>query len=92
MVNTGVPPRAPADYGAILGWVRELGLEADFPEAVFLEMGAALEKPLTYDRIGVGYAAVRPPDPRLAAMMSMRSINFAGRGSVISSSSSSALI
>ena len=30
----------------------ELGLEADFPEAIFLEMGANLEKPLTYDRIG----------------------------------------
>jgi hypothetical protein len=52
-VNTGVPPRSPADYAAILGWVRELGQEADFPEAVFLEMGANLEKPLTYDRIGV---------------------------------------
>ncbi|HWF75950.1 MAG TPA: CoA transferase [Caulobacteraceae bacterium] len=52
-VNTGVPPRSPADYGAILGWVRELALEADFPEAIFLEMGANLEKPLTYDRIGV---------------------------------------
>ena len=52
-VNTGVPPRAPADYGAILGWVRELGLEDGFPEAIFLEMGANLEKPLTYDRIGV---------------------------------------
>ncbi len=52
-VNTGVPPRAPADYGAILGWVRELGLEPDFPEAIFLEMGAGMDKPLTYDRIGV---------------------------------------
>jgi crotonobetainyl-CoA:carnitine CoA-transferase CaiB-like acyl-CoA transferase len=52
-VNTGVPPRAPADYAAILAWLRQLGLEAEFPEAVFLEMGAALEKPLTYDRIGV---------------------------------------
>lgn len=52
-VNTGVPPRSPADYAAILGWVRELGLEAEFPEAIFLEMGAGLEKPLTYDRIGV---------------------------------------
>jgi crotonobetainyl-CoA:carnitine CoA-transferase CaiB-like acyl-CoA transferase len=52
-VNTGVPPRSPADYAAILAWVRELGLEADFPEAVFLEIGASLEKPLTYDRIGV---------------------------------------
>jgi crotonobetainyl-CoA:carnitine CoA-transferase CaiB-like acyl-CoA transferase len=51
-VNTGVPPRSPSDYGAILGWLRELGLEADFPDVVFLEMGAALEKPLSYDQIG----------------------------------------
>jgi crotonobetainyl-CoA:carnitine CoA-transferase CaiB-like acyl-CoA transferase len=52
-VNTGVPPRSPADYGAILSWVRELGLEEDFPDAVFLEMGANLPGLLTYDRIGI---------------------------------------
>jgi len=52
-VNTGVPPRSPRDYAAILAWLRELGLEADFPEAIFLEMGGAMDKPLTYDRIGV---------------------------------------
>ncbi|HLK25441.1 MAG TPA: CoA transferase [Caulobacteraceae bacterium] len=52
-VNTGVPPRAPREFGAILGWIRDLGLEADFPEAIFLEMGAAREKPITYDLIGV---------------------------------------
>ncbi|HVN01986.1 MAG TPA: CoA transferase [Caulobacteraceae bacterium] len=52
-VNTGVPPRSPADYAALLAWLRELKLDADFPELVFLEMGAALEKPITYDRIGV---------------------------------------
>lgn len=52
-VNTGVPPRSPSDYGAILDWLRQLGLADDFPDAVFLEMGAALEKPLTYDRIGL---------------------------------------
>ena len=52
-VNTGVPPRSPAEFGYILGWLRELGLEESFPDAVFLEMGAAMAKPLTYDLIGV---------------------------------------
>ncbi len=52
-VNTGVPPRAPREFAAILGWIRDLGLETDFPEAIFLEMGAAREKPITYDLIGV---------------------------------------
>jgi crotonobetainyl-CoA:carnitine CoA-transferase CaiB-like acyl-CoA transferase len=52
-VNTGVPPRAPREFAAILGWIRDLRLEDDFPEAIFLEMGAAREKPLTYDLIGV---------------------------------------
>ncbi len=33
--------------------MRDLGLEADFPEAIFLEMGAGMDKPITYDRIGV---------------------------------------
>ncbi|HTX50598.1 MAG TPA: CoA transferase [Caulobacteraceae bacterium] len=52
-VNTGVPPRAPAEFAQILGWLRELGLEDQLPEAIFLEMGAALPKPITYDLIGV---------------------------------------
>jgi crotonobetainyl-CoA:carnitine CoA-transferase CaiB-like acyl-CoA transferase len=39
-VNTGVPPRKPAEFSKLLGWLRELGLEARFPEAVFLQMGA----------------------------------------------------
>lgn len=39
-VNSGVPPRTPAEFQRLLDWVRELGLEEAFPEAVFLEMGA----------------------------------------------------
>jgi crotonobetainyl-CoA:carnitine CoA-transferase CaiB-like acyl-CoA transferase len=52
-VNTGVPPRSPADFGRILAWLRELGLEGQFPDAIFLEIGAAMPKPITYDLIGV---------------------------------------
>jgi crotonobetainyl-CoA:carnitine CoA-transferase CaiB-like acyl-CoA transferase len=39
-VNTGVPPRKPAEFAKLLGWLRSLGLEPEFPEAVFLQMGA----------------------------------------------------
>jgi crotonobetainyl-CoA:carnitine CoA-transferase CaiB-like acyl-CoA transferase len=39
-VNTGLPPRLPKEYANLLRWLRELGLEADYPEAIFLEMGA----------------------------------------------------
>ncbi|MBM3595467.1 MAG: hypothetical protein FJX31_06725 [Alphaproteobacteria bacterium] len=38
-VNTGVPPRTGRQYETILRWFRDLGLDAEFPEAVFLEMG-----------------------------------------------------
>jgi crotonobetainyl-CoA:carnitine CoA-transferase CaiB-like acyl-CoA transferase len=39
-VNTGVPPRTPKEFAGLLGWLRDLGLAEDFPEAIFLEMGA----------------------------------------------------
>jgi crotonobetainyl-CoA:carnitine CoA-transferase CaiB-like acyl-CoA transferase len=39
-VNTGVPPRQPREYAGLLAWLQELGIAGDFPEAVFLEMGA----------------------------------------------------
>jgi crotonobetainyl-CoA:carnitine CoA-transferase CaiB-like acyl-CoA transferase len=39
-VNTGVPPRQPRECAGLLGWLRELGIAGEFPEAVFLEMGA----------------------------------------------------
>ena len=39
-VNTGVPPRFPAEFEKLLLWLKSLDLEAEFPEAVFLQMGA----------------------------------------------------
>ncbi|MEJ2203241.1 MAG: CaiB/BaiF CoA-transferase family protein [Gemmatimonadota bacterium] len=39
-VNTGVPPRTPKEYENLLRWLRELGLESELPETIFLEMGA----------------------------------------------------
>jgi len=52
-VNTGVPPRYPAEFGRMLQWVRELSLEEQFPEAVFLEMGAAMTGQLNLSQLGV---------------------------------------
>ncbi len=39
-VTTGVPPRTPKEFRHLHEWVVELGIQDDFPEAVFLEMGA----------------------------------------------------
>jgi crotonobetainyl-CoA:carnitine CoA-transferase CaiB-like acyl-CoA transferase len=39
-VCTGVPPRRPAEFGKLLEWLGVLGLAEQFPEAVFLQMGA----------------------------------------------------
>lgn len=39
-VNTGVPPRTGKQYEMMIAWLTELGLADDFPEMVFLEMGA----------------------------------------------------
>jgi len=50
-VNTGFPPRRPAEYAKLLGWLRELGLEEKLPEAVFLQMGAERES-LDLSKIG----------------------------------------
>jgi crotonobetainyl-CoA:carnitine CoA-transferase CaiB-like acyl-CoA transferase len=52
-VNSGVPPRTPKAFASLLRWLRELGLEPEFPEAVFLEMGAALPDTIDLARIGV---------------------------------------
>lgn len=40
-VNTGVPPRTPAEFAKLVSWLEELGVKDEIPEAVFLEMGAA---------------------------------------------------
>jgi crotonobetainyl-CoA:carnitine CoA-transferase CaiB-like acyl-CoA transferase len=50
-VNTGMPPRSPTEFAALLEWIRTLGLEEQYPEAVFLEMG--ITTPVTLADIGV---------------------------------------
>jgi len=50
--NTGVPPRRAHEFAALLGWLRDLGLDAELPEAVFLEMGANWEGPFDLANIG----------------------------------------
>ena len=50
--NTGVPPRAPKEFRALLAWLRELGFAEDLPEAVFLEMGASWEGPFELSKLG----------------------------------------
>jgi crotonobetainyl-CoA:carnitine CoA-transferase CaiB-like acyl-CoA transferase len=43
-VNTGVPPRVKREFEALWGWLEELGLIPEFPEAVFIEMGMQRER------------------------------------------------
>jgi crotonobetainyl-CoA:carnitine CoA-transferase CaiB-like acyl-CoA transferase len=38
-VTTGFPPHEGKDFQAIVDWLRSLGLEDEFPEAFFLQMG-----------------------------------------------------
>jgi crotonobetainyl-CoA:carnitine CoA-transferase CaiB-like acyl-CoA transferase len=52
-VNTGVPPRNPAEFARLLEWLRSRELHDQLPETVFLEMGAALEAPVDLALIGV---------------------------------------
>jgi crotonobetainyl-CoA:carnitine CoA-transferase CaiB-like acyl-CoA transferase len=49
--NTGVPPRFPTEFERLHNWMTELGLVEEFPEAVFLEMGANWEGPFDLSRI-----------------------------------------
>ncbi len=51
-VNTGVPPRFPHEFAKLLGWLRELQLEEQLPEAVFLEMGAQWQGPFDLSLLG----------------------------------------
>jgi crotonobetainyl-CoA:carnitine CoA-transferase CaiB-like acyl-CoA transferase len=51
-VNTGVPPRTPQEFARLLAWLRELGLEVELPEAVFLRMGAERDR-IDLSKIGI---------------------------------------
>ena len=50
--NTGVPPRRPHEFRALDKWLKELGLDAELPEAVFLALGANWEGPFDLAKIG----------------------------------------
>jgi crotonobetainyl-CoA:carnitine CoA-transferase CaiB-like acyl-CoA transferase len=50
--NTGVPPRTPREFASLYAWLRELGLEEELPEAVFLEMGGNWEGPFDLSLLG----------------------------------------
>jgi crotonobetainyl-CoA:carnitine CoA-transferase CaiB-like acyl-CoA transferase len=51
--NTGVPPRFPAEFARLLDWLRTLDLTEQFPEVVFLEMGANWQGAFDLSRIGI---------------------------------------
>ena len=51
-VNTGIPPRNAAEFAALYGWLQDEGFIDEFPEAVFVKMGA--ERPyVDFFQIGV---------------------------------------
>ena len=50
--NTGVPPRFPDEFRKLHKWIIELGLKDQFPESVFLEMGANWEGQFDLSQIG----------------------------------------
>lgn len=52
-VNTGVPPRNPLEYGQLLEWLRSANLDDRLPETVFLEIGAAMDRPLDLSLLNV---------------------------------------
>lgn len=49
--NTGVPPRAPEEFGRLRQWVLDLGLADEFPEVFLLALGMQRE-PLDLSRVG----------------------------------------
>ncbi len=52
-VNTGVPPRFPVEFARLHAWMDQLGMLAEFPEAVFLQMGAQWDGPFDLSKIGI---------------------------------------
>ncbi len=50
--TTGVLPRRPSDFGRLVEWLKELDLVDEFPETVFLQMGAERREPVDLSAIG----------------------------------------
>ena len=51
-VTTGFPPRHPRELRWLYDWIVELGVEAEFPEAIFLKQGSERSEPLDIQLIG----------------------------------------
>ncbi|MDG2111063.1 MAG: CoA transferase, partial [Actinomycetota bacterium] len=75
-LNTGVPPRRPAEFKALHEWLVELGLDEEFPMTVLLEMGGGYEhigmteieeEPLIGEVFGAGRDAVALIASRIGA-------------------------
>jgi crotonobetainyl-CoA:carnitine CoA-transferase CaiB-like acyl-CoA transferase len=75
-LNTGVPPRRPAEFRVLHEWLVELGLVEEFPLAVLLEMGGQYEHigmaeieedPMIGEVFGAGRDAVALIASRLSA-------------------------
>ena len=49
-LNTGVPPRTPAEFAALREWLDELGLADEFPLTALLDLGSEYQK-LTLEMI-----------------------------------------
>jgi crotonobetainyl-CoA:carnitine CoA-transferase CaiB-like acyl-CoA transferase len=51
-VHTGVPPRTPQEFKALADWLTDLSLFEEFPDAIFLQLGAGREA-INWSEIGV---------------------------------------
>jgi crotonobetainyl-CoA:carnitine CoA-transferase CaiB-like acyl-CoA transferase len=60
-VTTGVLPRTAREFARLHGWLSELGLLEQLPEAVFLELAASRDEPIEMSAVET--------DPEVAAMM-----------------------
>ena len=86
-LNTGVPPRRPAEFKALSEWLGELGLDREFPLRLLLEMGGQYEHigmaeieedPMIGEVFGAGREAVMLIASRLSAYEAF--IGFQTRG------------
>lgn len=86
-LNTGVPPRRPGEFQALLGWIRELGLEDDFAMSSLLEMSSdyeffslqmIMEDPLVGEIFGAGREAMHFISSKISAHEAF--IGFQQRG------------
>jgi crotonobetainyl-CoA:carnitine CoA-transferase CaiB-like acyl-CoA transferase len=68
LVHTGVPPRSAKEFGALIEWLQDQGLDTEFPEMFFLAMGR--------DRGGIRLADV-------ATDVESREIFRAGRDALV---------